>query len=47
MGAHNMLGPNFANLGRFDTAQDHLEKSIALYKSGKSSCLSFVYGENP
>jgi predicted ATPase len=45
--AHSMLGQNFLSLGRFDTAHDHLEKSIAIYEPEEDRSLGFVYGEDP
>jgi predicted ATPase len=45
--AHSALGQNLTSLGRFDTAQDHLEKSIALYEPEEDRSLGLVYGEDP
>jgi predicted ATPase len=45
--AHSMLGQTLTSLGRFDTAQDHLEKSIALYEPEEDRSLGLVYGEDP
>jgi predicted ATPase len=45
--AHCMLGQTLFFLGRFDRAQDHLEKSIALYAPEEDRSLGLVYGEHP
>jgi predicted ATPase len=45
--AHCMLGQNLLSRGRFDMAQDHLEKSIALYEPEEDRSLGLVYGEHP
>ena len=47
MAAHCMLGQTLFLLGRFDRAQDHLEKSIALYAPEQDRSLGLVYGEHP
>ena len=47
MAAHNALGQTLVPLGCFDTAQDHLEKAIALYEPEEDRSLYFVYGEDP
>jgi tetratricopeptide (TPR) repeat protein len=44
---HSMLGQNLVALGRFDTAQDHLEKSITLFELEEDRSLGLVYGEVP
>ena len=45
--AHSMLGQTLVSLGRFDAAQDHLEKSIALYEPEADRTLCLIYGEDP
>ncbi len=47
MAAHSMLGQSLASLGRFDMAQDHLEKSIALYEPEEDRSLALVYADDP
>ncbi len=47
LAAHSALGQTLVALGRLDTAQDHLEKSIALYEPEEDRTLCLVYGEDP
>jgi predicted ATPase len=45
--AHSALGQTLVSLGRLDTAQDHLEKSIAFHEPEEDRSLCLVYGEDP
>ena len=45
--AHSALGQTLVALGRLDTAQDHLEKSVAFYEPEEDRSLCLVYGEDP
>jgi predicted ATPase len=45
--AHSALGQTLVMLGRPDSAQDHLERSIGHYRPGEDRALCFIFGEDP